>query len=234
MDRHRGRQVPFVATLDTIGIPGAGTMLTFVILVAVLSVLNAGLYTSSRLLFVLSSRGEAPRWMTSVNGRGVPVKGVLACTIVGYAGVVVAAIWPDTVFLILINSSGGVFLFVYLMISLSRLRLRRQWEAEGKLQFKMWGHPWLPLLVTGAIVVVLVVMACDESTRVSLWQSLLAWGVILATNGALHASRRSADEQVLSLLTRWRWRAPKPEHPGGSAAPPTAHRVSVWCASIPP
>lgn len=54
---------PFVTTLETIGIPGAGTILTIVILVAVLSVLNAGLYTSSRLLYVLSANHEAPKWM---------------------------------------------------------------------------------------------------------------------------------------------------------------------------
>jgi GABA permease len=186
---------PFVATLDRIGIPGAGVMLTAVILVAVLSVLNAGIYTSSRLLFVLSARGEAPTWMTATNGRGVPVKGVLTCTIVGYACVVIAAIWPDTVFLFLINSSGAVFLFVYLMICLSQLRLRRKWEQEGRLQFKMWGHPWLPLLVTGAIVAVLVAMAFDESTRVSLWQSLLAAGVILGVYGALQLVRRRRPQR---------------------------------------
>ncbi len=48
-------------------------MLTVVILVAVLSVLNAGLYTSSRLLYVLASNDEAPRWIAGVNRKGVPV-----------------------------------------------------------------------------------------------------------------------------------------------------------------
>jgi GABA permease len=176
---------PFVATLEHIGIPGAGTILTCVILVAVLSVLNAGLYTSSRLLFVLSARGEAPAWIARVNGRGVPVAGVVASTLVGYACVVIAALWPDTVFLFLINSSGAVFLFVYLMICLSQIRLRPVWEREGVLKFRMWGHPWLPILVTGVVVAVLVSMAIDPTTQVSLMQSLLAWIVILAAFGVV-------------------------------------------------
>ena len=183
---------PFVATLDKIGIPGAGTMLTVVILVAVMSVLNAGIYTSSRLLFVLSSRGEAPAWMTTTNRRGVPVKGILFCTLVGYACVVVAAMYPDTVFLFLINSSGAVFLFVYLMICLSQIKLRPQFEREGRLQFKMWGYPWLPALVTAAIVAVLVAMAFNEVNRVSLWQSLLAWAVILVSYGVMRGLKRRA------------------------------------------
>jgi GABA permease len=186
---------PFVATLNKIGIPGAGTMLTVVILVAVLSVLNAGIYTSSRLLFVLSSRGEAPRWMTTTNRRGVPVKGILFCTLVGYACVVIAAMYPDTVFLFLINSSGAVFLFVYLMICIAQIKLRPRFEKEGRLQFKMWGYPWLPGLVTAAIVAVLVSMAFDEANRVSLWQSLLAWAVILIAYGVLRLARRSGSPE---------------------------------------
>ncbi|ACL55927.1 amino acid permease [Methylobacterium nodulans] len=180
---------PFVTTLDTIGIPGSGTMLTGIILVAVLSVLNAGLYTSSRLLFVLSSNGEAPRWIAQVNRRGVPVRGVLASTVVGYVCVVIAALWPDTVFQFLINSSGAVILFVYLMICVSQIRLRRYWEQEGLLKFRMWGHPWLPLLVTGALAAVLISMAVDPSTRASLLQSLFAVAVILAAFGVLRFVR---------------------------------------------
>lgn len=189
-------QSPFVTTLEKIGIPGAGTILTAVILVAVLSVLNAGLYTSSRLLFVLSENGEAPKWITNVNRRGVPVWGVLASTVVGYGCVVIAALWPDTVFLFLINSSGAVFLFVYLMICASQLKLRSHWEREGLLRFRMWGHPWLPLAVTGIIVAVLVSMAMDPKTQVSLLQSVIALVFILLTYplvGMRKARRRGLD-----------------------------------------
>ncbi|QXH45099.1 amino acid permease [Pseudomonas xanthosomatis] len=165
---------PFVTTLEHIGIPYAGDMLTVVILVAVLSVLNAGLYTSSRLLYVLAANDEAPRWIAGVNRKGVPVRGVLASTLVGYGCVVIAALWPDTVFQFLINSSGTVFLFVYLMICLSQLKLRRRWVEEGSLKFAMWGHPVLPLMVTAAIVSVLVSMAFDPSMQLSLLQCLIA------------------------------------------------------------
>ena len=144
---------PFVTALDRIGIPGAADLLTLVILVAVLSVLNSGLYTSSRLLFVMGARGDAPKWMSATNKRGVPVKGILSCTVVGYGCVVLSALWPDTVFLFLINASGAVFLFVYLMICVSELKLRRVWERENPeiLQFRMWLYPVLPSLVTAAI-----------------------------------------------------------------------------------
>ncbi|CAM3773664.1 GABA permease [Pseudomonas reidholzensis] len=180
---------PFVTTLDHIGIPGAGDMLTVVILVAVLSVLNAGLYTSSRLLYVLASNDEAPRWIAAVSSKGVPVRGVIASTLVGYGCVVIAAVWPDTVFQFLINSSGTVFLFVYLMICLSQIKLRRRWVAEGSLKFAMWGHPWLPLLVTASIIAVLVSMAFDPTMQISLVQCLLAIAAIAASYAVLRVSR---------------------------------------------
>ncbi|MGN8357238.1 amino acid permease [Pseudomonas sp. SMN11] len=181
---------PFVSTLEHIGIPGAGDMLTVVILVAVLSVLNAGLYTASRLLYVLAANNEAPRWIAGVNRKGVPVRGVIASTLVGYGCVVIAALWPETVFQFLINSSGTVFLFVYLMICLSQLRLRRRWVAEGSLKFAMWGHPWLPLLVTASIVAVLASMALDPSMQVSLLQCIVAIFAIAVSYGCLQLSRR--------------------------------------------
>jgi len=184
---------PFVTTLEHIGIPGAGDMLTVVILVAVLSVLNAGLYTSSRLLYVLASNDEAPRWIAAVSKRGVPVRGVLASTLVGYGCVVIAALWPDTVFQFLINSSGTVFLFVYLVICLSQIKLRRKWVAEGTLKFAMWGHPWLPLLVTAAILAVLVSMAFDPSMQISLLQCLLAIAAIAASYVLLRVSSRQSS-----------------------------------------
>lgn len=186
---------PFVTTFEHIGIPGAGEMLTAVILVAVLSVLNAGLYTSSRLLYVLASNDEAPRWMAAVNRKGVPVRGVIASTLVGYGCVVIAALWPDTVFQFLINSSGTVFLFVYLMICLSQLKLRRRWVQEGSLKFAMWGHPWLPLLVTGSILAVLVNMAFDPTLRISLAQCLIAIVAIGASYLILRGSR-AADARA--------------------------------------
>jgi GABA permease len=185
---------PFVAALHRIGIPGAGNLLNLVILVAVLSVLNSGLYTSSRLLFVMGDRGDAPAWMSATNKRGVPVKGILCCSVVGYGCVVLAAVWPDTVFLFLINASGAVFLFVYFMICVSELRLRRKWERECPeiLQFRMWLYPVLPIVVTAAIVAVLVSMGLLPGHRIELFQGLAVWAALGAVY--LVMRRRRGDD----------------------------------------
>ena len=64
---------PYVTAFDRMGIPAADHIMNAVVLTAVLSCLNSGLYTASRMLFVLAARREAPMRLITVNSRGVPV-----------------------------------------------------------------------------------------------------------------------------------------------------------------
>lgn len=190
---------PFISALDLLGLPGAADILNLVVLVAVLSCLNSGLYTASRMLFALSVYNDAPAWMTRTNSRGVPVKGVLACTVAGYFCIAAGYIWPDTIFLFLVNSSGAICLFVYILICVSELRLRRRWERESPeiLKFRVWLYPGLPIVVTGLILVILVGMGLNEPTRAEFVQSLVALGVILVA----YSVRRSRTRKVVSFAT---------------------------------
>ncbi|HKG51051.1 MAG TPA: amino acid permease [Actinomycetales bacterium] len=178
---------PYVAAMAEIGIPGAADIMNFVVLTAVLSCLNSGLYTASRMLFVLSARNEAPARMLAINKRGVPAWAILASTVVGFACVIAAYVSPDQVFLFLLNSSGAIILFVYLLICVSQLRLRGRTPPE-RLTVKMWFHPVLAILTAVAIVGVLVQMFLREGTRSQILLSLLAWGLVLVA----YALRRKA------------------------------------------
>jgi GABA permease len=172
---------PFVAVLELIGIPGAADVMNAIVLTAVLSCLNSGLYVASRMMFTLAHRGDAPQWTVQLNSRGVPARAILLATSVGYVSVIAAALWPETIFLWLVNSSGAVALFVYLLIAVSELRLRKRLEVEDpeRLQVKMWGYPWLTYLVIAAIVVVIGSMAFVDEVRSQLWWSLGSLAVVL-------------------------------------------------------
>ncbi len=171
---------PFVAVLDHIGVPGTALMLNFVVLVAALSVLNAGMYTCSRMLFVMARQGDAPKWMSETDSRGVPVKGTLACAAGGCVGILLAALYPDTVFMFLLNASGALVLFVYLLICIAQYRLRRKWEREEPeiLTFRVWLFPATTILVGLAIVGVLISMAVRPESRIEILSSLTIWAVI--------------------------------------------------------
>jgi GABA permease len=180
-DSTRLGESPFVAALDMIGIPAAADIMNAVVLTAVLSCLNSGIYVASRMMFALANRGDAPQWTVKVNSRGVPSRAILLATVVGYVSVIFAALWPETIFLWLVNSSGAVALFVYLLIAISELRMRARLERENpeKLKVRMWAYPWLTYLVIVAIVVVIASMAFVDETRDQLWWSLGSLAVVL-------------------------------------------------------
>lgn len=169
---------PYVAALKHMGIPGADQLMNAVVLTAVLSCLNSGLYTASRMLFVLASRGEAPARLVRVSGRGVPALAILCSSTVGFGCVIMAWLAPRTVFLFLLNSSGAIILFVYWLIALSQIILRRR--TPEKLRVKMWLFPALSICTLAGITIVLVQMAFDRSARSQLWLSLLSWAVVVA------------------------------------------------------
>jgi GABA permease len=151
---------PYVTAFKIIGIPGADHVMNAVVLTAVLSCLNSGMYTASRMLFVLAARREAPVRLLTVTVRGVPRLAILASSVIGFLCVIAAYLSPGTVFAFLLNSSGAIILFVYLLICISQIVLRRRTPDE-RLTVKMWGFPALSVLTAGAIVAILVQMAAD-------------------------------------------------------------------------
>lgn len=109
-----------------------------VVLTAVLSCLNSGMYTASRMLFVLAARREAPAALVEVTKRGVPAAAILSSSVIGFLCIIAASVAEDTIFSFLLNSSGAIILFVYLLISISQLVLRFRNGSEH-LTVKMWG-----------------------------------------------------------------------------------------------
>ncbi len=186
---------PYVAAFKQMGIPYADDVMNAVVLTAVLSCLNSGLYTASRMLFVLAARREAPASMVSVNSRGVPMMAILASSVVGFLAVIMAAISPDTVFSFLLNSSGAVILFVYLLIAISQIVLRYRADAST-LTVKMWLFPGLSVLTALAIVLVLVQMGLTKDVRIQLWLSLASWAVVIVLFLLNRARINRLPEQV--------------------------------------
>ncbi|BDH58675.1 amino acid permease [Tsukamurella sp. PLM1] len=169
---------PFVSAFEAMGIPYAQHIMNAVVLTAVLSCLNSGMYSASRMLFVLAARREAPPQLMKVSASGVPVRAILASSVIGFLCVIAAAFWESTIFTFLLNSSGAVIIFVYLLIAISQTVLRFRNGSEG-LSVKMWLFPVLSLVTIVAMIAVLVQMYIDGSTRSQLLLSLGAWAVII-------------------------------------------------------
>ena len=199
---------PFVAAFTKMGIPYADDIMNAVVLTAVLSCLNSGMYTASRMLFVLAARREAPALLVRVTGRGVPANAILFSSIVGFACVIAAAFAEDTIFAFLLNSSGAIILFVYLLIAVSQIVLRYR-NGGARLRLKMWLFPVLSILTIAAMLAILVQMYLDDKLRSQLLLSLLSWAVVVAlyfvTSGSTPiATRTGRRPRLVPRSTKWR------------------------------
>src|ERR671913_745424 len=204
---------PFTLAFERMGIPGAGTLMNFVVLTAVLSVLNSSLYTTSRMLFALTRHNDAPQFLLNTTRRGVPIWAILAGTTFGYVSVILYYFFPGEIFTWLINASGAIALFVYLLISISELVMRRRLEREApeRLQLKMWLYPWLTYISIAAIVAVLIAMAVIPSQRPLLIASVISAIAILIAYGIRRAfgpPERDPHEVIREQDTE---SAPQPE-----------------------
>ena len=170
---------PYVAAFKTMGIPAADHIMNAVVLTAVLSCLNSGLYTASRMLFVLAVRRDAPSQLVKVSRRGVPYNAILSSSVVGFVCVAMAWIAPGTVLPFLLNSAGALVLSIYLLIALSQIVLRRRTPPEN-LHVKMWFFPVLSIITVAGIVGALVLMAFERLVRIQLWLGLVSWSVVIA------------------------------------------------------
>ena len=172
---------PFTLAFREMGIPYAPLIMNFVVLTAVLSVLNSSLYTTSRMLFALTRHKDAPGFLTNTTRRGVPIWAILAGTFFAYVSVAIFYFFPEEIFTWLINASGAIALFVYLLIAVSQLVMRRRLERDNPelLQLRMWFYPWLTYLSIFGILAVLIAMFFIEGLRPQIIASLISLGVIM-------------------------------------------------------
>lgn len=163
-------QSPFAMALDIVGVPGAAFMMNLVVLVAVLSCLNSAIYVASRALFTLAANGDAPRWSVKIDRRGVPARSIIACTAVGFASVVASVLSPGVVFAFLVNASGAIIIFVYMLTVIAAIRLK-----VGTGPLLSWGR----YAAVAAMLAVLVAMARTPELAVQLYASLGCLALVL-------------------------------------------------------
>lgn len=189
---------PYVSALNVIGIPAAAQIMNAIVLTAVLSALNSGLYASSRMLFALTKRGDAPRALARVSRNGVPTRAILVATLFGYGAVIMSYVSPDKVFAFLVNSYGTVAIFVYILIAVSQLRLRARLEREAPhlLKVRMWCYPYLTWFAIFGMLAIVVAMAFIPDQRTPLALGVASLGLLISAYIVRHLFRRGVQQVV--------------------------------------
>jgi L-asparagine transporter-like permease len=162
---------PFIAALALVHIPYAENVITAVVFTAIVSCLNSAIYVTSRMLYEMGQRGDGPAIFATTSKRKVPDKGIIISSLLGFLVVLTALTSGRGIYEFLLQSAGATILFVYLLIILSQINLRRKLEAEGeRLPVKVWAFPFVSLAAAAGILAVLVMMFFmpDQRTEVEL------------------------------------------------------------------
>ncbi|MEU3597920.1 amino acid permease [Streptomyces sp. NPDC006798] len=184
---------PYVATLDHLGIPGADQIMNVVVLIALLSAMNANIYGASRMACSLVARGQGPAVIGRTFGQ-VPRIAVVVSSVFGF-GCVLLSYWrPDDVFMWLLKMIGAIILVVWIFIAVSQLVLRRRTERETpeRLVVRMWAYPYLTWLALAAMATVFVLMAREPETRTQLYYT---GGLVAALAAVGYARQRLASTE---------------------------------------
>lgn len=160
---YKAGESPFVTFFGSIGIEGADIIMNLVVLTAVLSSLNAGLYSTGRILHSMAISGSAPAALAKMNKAGVPYGGIAVTAVVTVIGVILNAIVPSAAFEIALNVAALGIICAWGAIVLCQLKLwhlARRGEMTRP-DFRMFGAPYTGLLTLVFLFAVLVLMALD-------------------------------------------------------------------------
>ncbi|WP_189028453.1 amino acid permease [Paenibacillus albidus] len=164
---------PFVHIFDRIGIPYAADIMNFVILTALLSVGNSGLYASTRMLWSLSKENMISPALGRITARGVPLNALIVSMLVACLSLLSSVVAADTVYIVLIGISGFAVVAVWMSIAASQFMFRRHYlRANGRLEDLKYRTPLYPFVPIAAFILCLI--SCiglyfDPAQRVALY-----------------------------------------------------------------
>jgi amino acid permease len=159
---------PFVAVFDKIGIPYAADIMNFVILTALLSVANSGLYATTRMLWSLSQNGMASKALGKVTSKGVPLNALIVSISVAGLSLLTSVFAENTVYLWLLSIAGMTAVLAWMSIAASQFFFRKRFLAEGgkleDLKYRTPFYPLVPILafITNLVILVSLVFIPDQ------------------------------------------------------------------------
>lgn len=187
---------PFTRVLALANIPGVVVFMEIIIVLALLSAFNAQIYATSRLMYSFSKTGYAPKAFRKLNRSQVPIRAVWCSLVFAFLSVALQVWGPSNLIAILFNAVGGSLLVVWVMISLSEIKLRPQFEAEGTLKVKMWAYPVLPWITVVLLAGLAGLMLFDGGARMQVITVAVAFAVLCAIGVVVDKRGGVQEDQI--------------------------------------
>ncbi|NNA00381.1 amino acid permease [Pseudomonas lundensis] len=161
---------PFVQIFDSLGISSAATLLNIVVITAAVSAINSDIFGAGRMMYGLAQQGQAPKGFAQISRHGVPWMTVLVMGVTLLAGVVLNYLIPEDIFLIIASIATFATVWVWLMILVTQIAMRRSMTAEevAQLKFPVPFWPYAPIAATVFMVFIFGVLGYFPDTRAAL------------------------------------------------------------------
>ncbi|PVZ86876.1 amino acid permease [Serratia sp. S1B] len=155
---------PFVTVFSYMGIPYAEDIIRFVIITALLSAANSGLYAASRMMWALSIKRQLPAMFSKLTKHGTPITAIIVTMFGAIPGLLSEQFAPETIFKNLLGVAAFTMVIVWTAICVCQFNFRRQWYKTGHtIDDLRFAAPWFPL--TPILGFVFCVITCISMTQ---------------------------------------------------------------------
>ncbi|AZD05867.1 Histidine transport protein (permease) [Pseudomonas chlororaphis] len=161
---------PFVQIFDNLGIGSAATILNIVVISAAVSAINSDIFGAGRMMYGLAQQGQAPKGFAQLSKQGVPWMTVVVMGAALLGGVLLNYLIPENVFLLIASIATFATVWVWLMILITQVAMRRSMSAEqvAQLKFPVPFWPWAPAAAIVFMLFVFGVLGYFPQTQAAL------------------------------------------------------------------
>jgi amino acid transporter, AAT family len=187
---------PFVQVFDLSGLPAAADVMNFVLITAVLSAANSGIYATSRTLYAMAQSGEAPKALLKTSKSGIPVNGITITSLCILVGVFLAYMTPDQVIGYLMTIPGFTVILIWSSICAAQLKLRPQYKTNPVFQVK-W-HPYPTIFALLGLAIIFIAFLFNTNNIIGTTVCLVAVGILTILSYIFQKRRKEKDSPTIS------------------------------------
>jgi histidine transporter len=194
---------PFVQIFSSLGLPWAAALLNVVVISAAVSAINSDVFGAGRIMYGLARQGQAPAAFSRLSSQGVPWMTVLVMAVALLIGVLLNYFIPKNVFLIIASIATFATVWVWLMILMTQVAMRRKMNREdvAQLKFPVPFWPWAPAAAIAFMLFIFGVLGYFPDNRIALIVGA-GWVVLLIAAYYLWVKPKAAGRPATSRPPR--------------------------------
>lgn len=189
---------PFVQVFDLSGLPAAADIMNFVLITAVLSAANSGIYATSRTLYAMAQSGEAPKALLKTTKTAIPLNGIIITTLCILVGVFLAYMTPDQVIGYMMTIPGFTVILIWFSICAAQLKLRPQYKEKPVFQVS-W-HPYPIIFALAALTIIFIAFLFNTNNIIGTTVCLVTVGILTLLSFIFQKNRKTSKNQTKQII----------------------------------